>query len=277
MADDACNPISGHDFSASIPLVRLGGCDAIVKQANLEAAGAKYMLFYRNTTDISFENVNDDGSRLYVISKTSGEGIVNAYAAGGTVTGDFSNDPTNFLVNGPLFDNSGGTPDTAGNWGPLNDLRIKPDIAAPGTNVLAPYLNQGWYTTLYGSEVAAAYIAGIAALYIEHYGGRKTNPGFNASALAMRIVSSGSPLRYLDMSTYTLTQYNAPVAQVGGGLVNATKVLDYTTALSFARFELNDTHHFERYHKVDITNNANSAVTYSFGFESTRRPRDVQR
>ncbi|KAH8883531.1 putative minor extracellular protease vpr [Thozetella sp. PMI_491] len=264
ITDDACGQVSG-DFSNSIPLVRLGGCDAILKQANLEAAGAQYMIFYPNSTVVQYEGLNFDGTAAYVISHTSGEGIVNAYIAGGTVTGDFSADPNTYKVAGPVTDGTGGTPDTAGNWGPLNDLSIKPDVAAPGSNIWAPTLNHDWYYTLYGSEVASAYIAGIAALYIERFGGRKTNPNFNATELAMRIMSSGSPLPYFDMRTYTLTSDIAPVAQVGCGMVNATNVLSYTTSLSFAKFELNDTHHFERYHKVDITNNADVDATYTFG------------
>jgi len=46
------------------------------------------------------------------------------------------------------------------------------------------------------------------------------------------------------------------------------QVLTYNTSLSFEKFELNDTHHFSRYHKVEITNNhPTETVTYSFGIE----------
>ncbi len=35
-----------------------------------------------------------------------------------------------------------------------------------------------------------------------------------------------------------------------------------TTGLSFTKFALNDTAHFERYHSVDITNNSPNPVIY---------------
>ena len=171
-------------------------------------------------------------------------------------------------------DDNDGRAERNGNWGPLNDLSIKPDISAPGLNIVSTSLGQTWSNSWYGSEAAAAYVAGIAALYIGQFGGRKSNPNFDAAALAMRIMSSGSAIPFFDVTTGTPTTKNAPVAQVGCGLVNASKVLDYTTSLSFAKFELNDTHHFERYQKVDITNNAHVDVTYTFavvpgvGFET---------
>jgi hypothetical protein len=103
-------------------------------------------------------------------------------------------------------------------------------------------------------------------LYISHAGGR--GGSFKVSDLAMRIISSGRPGVFNSLyvgETLVSTDQFAPVAQVGTGMVNASKVLDYSTQLSLERFSLNDTHHFERYHSVDITNHANVAVTYTFG------------
>lgn len=41
-------------------------------------------------------------------------------------------------------------------------------------------------------------------------------------------------------------------------------MLTSDTQLSFSKFVLNDTHHFSRYHSVDITNNAADEITYTF-------------
>lgn len=51
-------------------------------------------------------------------------------------------------------------------WGLLNDLIVKPDLAAPGFNILVPDLNHG-FTTASGSSLAAASVAGGAALILE--------------------------------------------------------------------------------------------------------------
>ena len=113
--------------------------------------------------------------------------------------------------------------------------------------------------------MACPYVAGVAALYISKYGGRKTHGPAFAKGLAMRIISSGDAVPW-DNGNSDGVDYGvwASVAQVGSGLINAVKVLDYDTTLSFAKFALNDTHHFSRYHSVDVTNGGSVPVTYTF-------------
>ncbi|TCK98465.1 subtilase family protein [Natranaerovirga hydrolytica] len=50
--------------------------------------------------------------------------------------------------------------------GPTRDLRIKPDLVAPGVNVLGPVPNNQFVTQT-GTSIAAAYTAGAAALLLE--------------------------------------------------------------------------------------------------------------
>jgi hypothetical protein len=61
----------------------------------------------------------------------------------------------------------------------------------------------------------------------------------------------------------------APTTQVGAGLVDAGRVLTYTTELNFngRKFELNDTANFIGMHVVDITNHGKEAVTYQFALQ----------
>ncbi|KAH8900404.1 serine endopeptidase [Thozetella sp. PMI_491] len=267
VADDACAPLPSNipDYSEAVPLIRLGGCPATTKQANIVAAGIKHMIFYYNDDSTTSVNYNFDGSFIFTISPASGAGIVNTYVAGGNVTANYTTFPDAYWVsrNWPQANQ----PAAYSGWGPLGDLSIKPDIAAPGDLIYSTYphpADNGWYYAG-GTEMSAAYIAGVAALYIGKYGGRKVNPNYNATDLVTRIISSGTPLNWWDVNAAHPSTYIAPVSQVGAGLVNASKVLEYTTTLSVNRFELNDTRHFERYQKVSIKNNANVQVTYTFG------------
>jgi len=121
--------------------------------------------------------------------------------------------------------------------------------------------------------MAAPYITGIAALYIGVHGGRKTNGKAFAKALSKQIIASGKALPWSD-GTATDYGYAASVAQVGNGLVDAYKVVKYTTDLTFEKIALNDTAFFSRYHDVSVTNGGEESVTYSFlnsaaaGFEA---------
>ncbi|TWU78159.1 hypothetical protein ED733_007594 [Metarhizium rileyi] len=149
-------------------------------------------------------------------------------------------------------------------WGPTNELIVKPDIGAPGYNILSTYLEQGFETDS-GSSMAAPYIAGIAALYIASHGGRELHGSSFAIDLARRIVTSGQSVAW---STGKIVfNESAPVFQVGTGLVNAIKVLNYTTQVSFEPISLLDTQLFQAEWDIRITNNANRTVAYTFEHE----------
>lgn len=149
-------------------------------------------------------------------------------------------------------------------WGPLNDLELKPDIAAPGYEIVSTWLNQS-YEDISGTSMSAPYIAGVAALYIGEHGGREFyGPGF-AKMLSDRIKSSGRSLGW-DVGNGKLNA-TAPPIQVGTGLVDAWKVLKYDTQLTFEPFSLMDKDHFVSKWSADITNHGNRPLRYTFKVE----------
>ena len=115
--------------------------------------------------------------------------------------------------------------------------------------------------------MATPYIAGIAALYISKFGGREKHGKGFAKMLHARIQSSGASMAWPG-NTADGGSHLASPSQVGNGLVNAWKVMEYDTQLSLTKFSLNDTLHFSRYQKVDITNNGDKEITYTFGVEA---------
>ncbi|TLS26670.1 hypothetical protein PpBr36_05458 [Pyricularia pennisetigena] len=155
-------------------------------------------------------------------------------------------------------------------WGGLYDLSVKPDIAAPGTDIYSTYIGDGndVFSLLSGTSMATPYVAGVAALYISANGGRSIHGKGFAKQLAMDIMATGSPLPWLRYSDRTaVPSSTAPVHQVGGGLVNATAAIRSKMQLELKRFALNDTLHFRGTQVLRLTNRGATAESYTFGHE----------
>ncbi|KAK7420633.1 hypothetical protein QQX98_002627 [Neonectria punicea] len=263
--DEACNPLpeDTRNLTDSVVLVRRGGCNFSQKQENLAAFGALHVLVYTNDMPLVIPTTDFLDGQIAMITRDAGAKIIKTIKAGGNVTADFTTRPI-YTLTGVPNEETGGDPSYFTTIGATNDLFIKPDIAAPGGQIFSSYLGGG-YSVLSGTSMACPYVAGIAALYIGQHGRRSTHGPNFAKDLAMRIISSGEEIPWSD-GTGDGTDYGflASVAQVGTGLVNASKVLDYSTSLSFSKFALNDTRQLNRWHTVDITNNGDEPVTYTF-------------
>ena len=98
--------------------------------------------------------------------------------------------------------------------GPTSDLRVKPDILAPGVDIIAaraangvfsPIPGNDYYTQLSGTSMATPHIAGVAALL------KQEHPGWSAQDIKNALICSAVNL-----------EYNA--FQQGGGRVDALAV-----------------------------------------------------
>ncbi|OLN85320.1 Minor extracellular protease vpr 5 [Colletotrichum chlorophyti] len=272
--NDGCQPLpEGLNLTGTIPLVRFDeGCQDYVRQRWVQERGAKWMLFYLTDRPVvGFSGSGWAQSKWGLLSKDAGEAIVKTIIAGGNVTADFSLDQNSHYV--AMYNAGGGKPSTFTSWGGTYDLEVKPDITAPGGRIFAPFIGHS-YRDLSGTSMACPYVAGVAALYISAHGGRSTHGTGFAKALHARIIASGRALPWSDGTTKDFGFW-APTLQVGSGLIDALSVLNSTSQLSGeTKFALNDTHHFSRYHQVDITNTGSTELEYVFkvqdagGFES---------
>ncbi|KAI1259503.1 hypothetical protein F5Y18DRAFT_295746 [Xylariaceae sp. FL1019] len=270
VADDACEPFPADapTLEGSIALVRRGSCTFVQKATNLAAIGAEYILFYNNEAAITTPQTID-GVLAAMVEAEVGAKIIEIVKAGGNVTGDFASD-----TDMPSYVDwsAGGKASDFTSWGALNDLSVKPDVGAPGGQIYSTYLENS-YAILSGTSMACPYVAGVAALWVGQYGGRATQEKGWARALGRRIISSGQTLPWWNGAS-TEGDFIAPVEQVGTGLVDSWKVLNYNTQLEFQAMALNDTKHFNGKHEIVLANAGDEDVTYSFshvpaaGFET---------
>lgn len=259
---EACDPYpeGTRNLTGVIPLVRRGWCSFTIKVNNLEALGAEYIMFYNNEDTLTAPGYPFTEPIVGLVTAEIGEALIDVLKTNGSVKADFSVNPEDPIS---YTNPHGGEPDYFTSWGPLYDLTLKPDVAAPGGNIYSSYLDDT-YAVLSGTSMACPYVAGVAALYISVHGGRSVHGKGFAKTVNNRIVSSGTSLPW----AVTEDQgFVASVAQVGGGLVNGYKVVNYSSTVDFDKFSLNDTANFNGAHDVVITNSGAEEVSYEFALE----------
>ncbi|KAH8203911.1 hypothetical protein TruAng_001975 [Truncatella angustata] len=267
---DACLPLPANtpNMTGKIMLIRYGGCSLYTKHKNIAAFAPQYILFYEDDGAFQSPVTGVTPGLTSVMEARAGEAIVNTIIDGGNVTASFDISTGHYVG---LYNAGGGRPALYSTWGSTFDLALKPDIAAPGSKILSTYPTNE-YKVLSGTSMATPYIAGVAALYIGKFGGRAAHADDPAWAqrLHAKIMSTAHAVAWADWAT-TATDYGfyAPTTQVGAGFVDAAKLFNYTTELSFdgRKFELNDTANFQGDHSVSITNTGSRAVTYTFSLQ----------
>ncbi|KAK8071264.1 subtilisin-like protein [Apiospora hydei] len=262
--DPGCEafPADTPKRSNSVALVpRSPGCNWSVKQKNLLAIGVEYVLFYNDGRVMVPPTNTLPQSTLGVITAEAGAAILKALRANATVTADFSYTGGEVGVPDPI----GNTPNTFSGWAATYDLQLKPDIAAPGGNIFSTW-SDNKYMVQSGTSMSTPYIAGIAALYVGVFGGRKERGAEVAQDFHRRVVASGSSMSWAD-KTATNPDFVAPPVQMGSGLVDAVRTLYANTTVDNTRLHLNDTANFQPTHDLAITNHGREEVTYDFTLE----------
>lgn len=165
-------------------------------------------VLYRDGQPVGFASINyDDGIWLN-----------NQSLSGENVTFELKYDPT-AAVGVDYFTNM---INDFSSWGPTLDMRLKPEISAPGESkihlaendahevlnwlaggqILSTWpISKGSWAVLSGTSMATPYLAGVAALYYQSTGGRSTLDSNPAQVAHTRLVSSGSSVLHHNGST----------------------------------------------------------------------------
>ena len=186
---DACQAIvNGTEVADKVALVQRGGCDFDVKIAHAADAGAAAVVVYNVAGDPIVMNGSSGLSDIpaVMIGQADADLILAEIDAGSTVSvlldsgllleeSQDGNKMASFSARGP---------------GPVGDI-LKPDVTAPGVNVLAgftPYAANSthgeYFAYLSGTSMSTPHVTGVAALLLQ------AHPDWSPSVLKSALMTT---------------------------------------------------------------------------------------
>jgi subtilisin family serine protease len=173
---DACEPLVNDDeISGNIAFIERGGCEFVTKIRNAEDAGAVAVVVFNIAGDPIVM------TRLSLQTPVNIPAIMLGQADGDLILGELeAGETVEAVLNKSLFltvDDTGNKLGTFSSRGPaaVGDI-LKPDVTAPGINILAGLTPDAANTNsgesfgfLTGTSMAVPHVAGVAALLKQAY------------------------------------------------------------------------------------------------------------
>ncbi len=234
-----------------VALIRRGTCGFYNKSLAAQRAGAKAVILYNNTAGRltpTVAPVAPDTEQVTIpvvfISQASGNAIDTLLAGGPrqvTWTDQFASEavPT------------AGTMSSFSSWGVAADLTLKPDIGAPGGNILSTYpLEKNGYANISGTSMSSPHVAGAVALLLQAKGA-----GLDADTVRTILQNSADPKPVFGSTIPDATQ------RQGAGMLDIDDAIQATTYVSPGKISLGEGVGGTR--TLTIQNNGSSTKTYS--------------
>lgn len=217
-----CSAFPANAFAGKAAVISRGSCEFGVKVLNAEQAGAVFAVIYNNQgEDILSMGPGAVGDQVTIssvfVSQSSGEKLLDWY-------GDFL-DGSTLEFNAIAFQ-AGSVADRVigfSSRGPAVGNGLKPDVAAPGVNILAQGYTPGatdearhlGYGQASGTSMASPHVAGSAILL------RQIHPTWSNADIKSALMSTA---KYLEV--YTVDGAPAQPLDIGAGRIDVSRAVN---------------------------------------------------
>ncbi|WP_125564182.1 S8 family serine peptidase [Pseudoalteromonas rubra] len=208
------NPFADMDFTGKAVLIDRGACAFTEKVLNAQERGAVFVLIANN---------NDDGTPAPMGGSDDAVTIPSAglnFAAGAKLKEQMKDGgKATYSVSAVAKTSQGGVSDFSSR-GPSMDGLLKPEIAAPGSSILAAAPSTGdQLHRMSGTSMASPIVAGAVALMKE---GRPELDAFEIKAMLMNTANLDIHVDSLNVDPESPL---APISRIGAGLVDVEKAM----------------------------------------------------
>lgn len=217
-----CSPFPAGTFTGKAAVISRGVCEFGLKVLNAEKAGATFAVIYNSTAGgdaVINMGAGTVGAQVTIssvfVGRSMGLGMVQWYA-------DHADDSV-LTINTVAFQ-SGNTPDVVASFssrGPGVGNVLKPDIAAPGVNILSQGYTPGvtgearhlGFGQVSGTSMASPHVAGAAALL------RQIHPNWSNAYIKSALMSTA---KYMDIFLDAAQTIPAQPLDMGAGRLDLT-------------------------------------------------------
>ncbi|KAF7787548.1 hypothetical protein PRUB_a4655 [Pseudoalteromonas rubra] len=262
------NPFADMDFAGKAVLIDRGACAFTEKVLNAQEKGAVLVLIANNNNDGSPAPMGGSDASVTIPSV----GI--NFEAGDALKNQLRDGAATYSVSGVLKATTGGVSDFSSR-GPSMDGLLKPEIAAPGSSILAAAPSTGdQLHRMSGTSMASPIVAGAVALMKE---GRPELDAFEIKAMLMNTANLDIHVDSLNVDPESPL---APISRIGAGLIDVEKAMaspvaawnwvsEYETnqgALSFGYDQLEEETTYTK--TVELKNFSDAPKTYELRIEA---------
>ncbi|MFC0472585.1 S8 family serine peptidase [Halalkalibacter kiskunsagensis] len=252
----AATDFEGKDLEGKVALISRGEYPFIDKATNAKNAGAIGAIIYNNV-----EGVQPTVSGLAVPT------IMTTLEDGQKLVAELESDNNTVSFEIEFDKEVGETMADFSSRGPVLDTwMIKPDVSAPGVNIVSTFPGKS-YAALQGTSMSAPHVAGAAALILQ------ANPSWNVDFVKAALMNTAEKLYNADGNLYAHNSQGAGSIRVLDAI--ETKTLITPGSHSFGTFLKDKGRQVERQH-FTINNLASERKRYDFDVHFDGNPEGIK-